>query len=103
VSSKQTTVAEFASRVVLGSAQGRIALAASLLCLAWGISLFQDVPMVPQPNAKVQFAALGFVLMPVVLATLLVRFSFPTASPAWLTSVILVAVAGLPFYVAYFR
>ena len=65
--------------------------------------MFLDAPMVPEPNVTVQFAALGFVFMPVVLATLLVRVSLPTTSSAWLASIILGAVATLPFYVAYFR
>ena len=103
MNSEQTTVSEFARRIVLGSGQGRIALAGSALCLVWGIALFLHAPMVPQPKATVQLVALGFVFMPVLLVALLVRLSYPTANPAWLTSIILVAVSGLPFYVAYFR
>jgi hypothetical protein len=96
-------VSVFIRGFILKTSEGWLFLGGSVLCVGWGLLLWLVPYAVPTPQISVQHLAIGFLLVPLFLAVVLVKFAQPEYRSSLLTNLMLLGAIALPFYVAYLR
>jgi hypothetical protein len=86
---------------ILHTPEGAIMLMGGVACILFAALSFYVPAKVGLPPARSAINATAFGLWPILLFVLYIKFCAPTFRPAVFTSLVMLCIAGIPFYMAY--